>query len=394
MPSSRSDTQLPDDRQFKRRLLGISIALFLTYLTVAIPLPVLNLYVTNQLGLSAAWGGLSVGISFLATIVTRTHAGKYADQHGGKHTLGWGLLVYLVASLICAGSALNGTGSWPGFAILLTGRALLGIGESFTMVGIITWGLSMAGAKRSGRVIGWVGMGMYGAFAAGSPLGVMLEHYVGFMGVMLASAVMPVIGFILTRFHPADLPTHHTERPSVFSVLPIIWKFGLVVCLQGIGFAAISAFITGEFVTHQWDHTSLGLSAFGIGFVISRILFSHLPDRIGGFAVAYCSLTIEAIGQYLLWGSPVQWLALTGALLSGLGCSMVMPSMGVEVVKRVPPHLKGTSMGGFTAFQDLAYGLTGPLIGIFTGSLGYSFAFLIGGLAATSGILVVRLARQ
>ncbi|MGJ8514642.1 arabinose transporter [Carnimonas bestiolae] len=384
-----SATSLPDDHTFKRRLMGIAVALFLTYLTIALPLPILTVFVTHHLGLSNSLGGLSIGIAFLSTIFTRPYFGAFADKHGGKYTLGWGMLLYVAGGLVCLLAAVAGLSPLHAYAVLLTGRLIIGVGESMAMVGGVAWGLAMAGPHRSGRVLGWIGMALYGAFAVGSPLGVWIDAQAGFVGVMLASAAMPVVGFLLTRVIPKDVPVAHSKRPSLLSVLPIIWKPSTAVLLQGIGFAAIGAFVAPLFIAQHWQHMGMGLSLFGVGFVISRILFSHLPDRIGGFKVAYASLVVEAIGQYLLWAATNQWLALVGALLTGLGCSMIFPAMGLEVVKRVPAQLRGTAMGGFSAFQDLAYGLTGPLVGLFVGGLGYSFAFLIGGIAATLGLAMV-----
>jgi MFS family permease len=69
--------------------------------------------------------------------------------------------------------------------------------------------------------------------------------------------------------------------------------------------------------------------------------------------------------------------------------------MGVEAVRRIPLHLRGTAIGGFAAFQDLAYGVTGPVTGLLADRFGYGVVFLIGGMAATLGFaLVVAVARR
>ena len=129
--------------------------------------------------------------------------------------------------------------------------------------------------------------------------------------------------------------------------------------------------------------------------MLARVLFGHLPDRLGGIPVALASMAVEAIGQYLLWTANGPAVALAGAFLTGLGCSLIFPAMGVEAVRRVPPHLRGTAIGGFAAFQDLAYGLTGPATGLLADRFGYGVVFLIGGLAATLGFaMVLAIARR
>ena len=74
-----------------------------------------------------------------------------------------------------------------------------------------------------------------------------------------------------------------------------------MVGLQGVGFAAIGAFMPLLFLHRSWSHAGLGLTCFGGAFVLMRILFGHLPDRVGGIPVALVSMALEAAGQCLVW---------------------------------------------------------------------------------------------
>jgi len=371
-----------------RRVFALTAALFLSYLTVAMSMPAIPVQVVQQLGFDNAYGGLAVGIAFLSTILTRGRAGAWADRLGGKPCMQRGLILYAAAGVICLAASWTGLSASGSYAVLIAGRLLLGLGESVAMVGMVGWAIGLMGQKRSGLVISLVGMGMYGAFAAGGPLGLAMLDRFGFGGLMLACTILPLAGLVAIHWLPGVAP-HPGQRQSFWTIIGQIWRPGLAVGLQGVGFAALGAFFSLYLLSKGWPHAGLGLTFFGVGFVLVRLLCGHLPDRIGGAPVAIVSLIVEACGQYLIWLAPGPYAALAGALLTGLGCSMVFPSMGSEVVKRIPPHMRGTAIGGFAAFQDLAYGATGPLAGALADRSGYASIFLIGGVAATLGLWLV-----
>ncbi|MGZ9722189.1 arabinose transporter [Rhizobium miluonense] len=370
------------------RLLLLSAILFMSYLCIGMSLPIVPIYVTGQLGLGNGWAGLGVGIAFLSTILTRGYAGGLSDHRGPKLAVVRGLAFYAAGALDSLGAGLLVHTPWTSYLFLLAGRLLLGLGESLVAVGVIAWGIGLVGPARSGKVLALVGAAIYGALALGGPIGLALLERFGFAGAMAIGAVLPCLGLLAIWRLPAVAAHPGAARPPFGSVIGRVWMHGFIVCLQGIGFAAIGAFFTLYFLDRGWSYAGLGLTAFGGGFVLVRVLFGHLPDRIGGLPVAAGSLAIETVGQFLIWSASDPALALVGAFLTGLGCSMIFPAMGREVVRLVEPHLRGTALGGFSAFQDLAYGLTGPLAGLLADRAGYDSVFLIGAVAAAAGLLI------
>jgi predicted MFS family arabinose efflux permease len=106
---------------------------------------------------------------------------------------------------------------------------------------------------------------------------------------------------------------------------------------------------------------------------------------MSGYRVAFWSLVVEAIGQAMIWGAPDEIVALAGALVTGFGCALVFPALGVEALKRVLPANRGSAMGGFVAFLDIAYGVSGPVAGVIASQFGYAAVYLFGAVCALCG---------
>ena len=367
---------------------------FLVMSVIGFGLSVVPLFVHQRLGFGPTVVGASVGVQFLATVLTRPRAGRIADERGGAASMRIGAAVCAASGLaMIAAALLPGTLVWLRLAVLIAGRLALGFGESQLIVGALSWGIGLVGPARSGRVLAWVGMAMYGALGVGAPVGLVLDHAGGLGLVGTATVGLPLAGLALSGALRSVLPSGGL-RPPFTMILGSIWRHGAVVALQGVGFAAIGAFVTLDFAAHGWPRPGLALSAFGAAFVMLRIAAGDLPDWVGGYPVAIASLAVEACGQAVLFAAPNGWVALVGAGITGAGCSMVFPSLGVEIVRRIGPGSRGTALGGFAAFQDVAYGATGPVAGLLAERLGLSSAFALGAVAALMGLFATIVLRR
>ena len=114
----------------------------------------------------------------------------------------------------------------------------------------------------------------------------------------------------------------------------------------------------------------------------TRMFLGHLAHRFGGANVALVSVLVEALGLGLIERAPGLALGLTGAALTGLGYSLVYPGLGVEAVRRVPADSRGLAMGAYTAFLDVALGLSTPALGLLASAAGFGAVFLASAVAS------------
>ena len=342
-------------------LLPIMGAVLIAFLVIGLALPVLPLHVHQGLGLSTFVVGLITGSQFAASLISRVWAGRFSDVRGAKRAVTTGLFTAAISGLLYVASlAFVGT-QLLSVSILLLGRALLGGAESFIITGAVTWGLVLAGPANAGRVIAWMGMAMFAALAFGAPIGIELYSFGGFLGVAVATTLVPLITFILLVPIKPVAPQRGTQA-GLLKVVRAVWMPGVGSAFSTIGFGAMIGFSSLIAATRGWSPLWLPFSAFAISLVAARLFFGHMPDKLGGAKVALVSVFIEAAGLALIWLAPDRASGAAGAAFTGFGYALVYPGLGVEAVRRAPAQSRGLAMGAYTVFLDVALGVGSPVL--------------------------------
>ncbi|MDP9840085.1 MFS family permease [Neorhizobium huautlense] len=378
-------------RSLSLTLMPIMAAVFIAFLMIGLALPVLPLHVHDDLGLDGFVVGLVAGGQFAASLVSRVWAGRFADRRGGKLAVIIGLLgaaasggLYLISLVFVESPVLS-------VAILLVGRAVLGGAESFIITGAVSWGMMLGGPANTGKVISWIGTAMYAAFAVGAPLGGTLFEASGFGAIALTTSIVPLITLAVVLPQKATFPPVEEAAP-MRSVLGAIWLPGIGLAMSSLGFGAMMTFASLLFSERGWTPIWLGVSAFAVSFIVARLWLGHIADTLGGARVALVCLVIEAVGLTVIWLAPNEAVALVGTVLTGFGYSLVYPGFGVEAVRRAPAKARGVAMGTYTAFLDLALGLSSPALGMLAGRGGTGRVFIVSSIVvAAASLIAVRL---
>nr|WP_238531866.1 arabinose transporter [Achromobacter arsenitoxydans] len=367
--------------------LPLTLAVFIGFFMIGLPMPVLPLYVDGVLALGALAVGVVAGLQFAAALLSRAGAGAVADRRGPKRAMILGLVLGSAAGLfylLAAGMAARPSAA---YAALLAGRAAMGCAESLIVTGALSWGVALVGPQNAGRVMAWVGVAIYAAFALGAPAGMRLYSVTGFAGIASATVLIPLAALALVLPQRAPQAAGGV-RPPFYRVLGMVWLPGLGLALSSVGFGMITAFVSLLFQDRGWDGAAWMFTAFGAGFILARVFFAGLPDRLGGARVATACVLFEAAGQWLIWGGGSPGWAFAGAVLTGAGYSLAFPAFGVEAVRRAPPASRGTAMGAYVAFLDVALGLGSPAAGWLAGFRGYGAVFALGGTCALAAVAV------
>ncbi|MEU7143621.1 MFS transporter [Nocardia sp. NPDC046473] len=365
-------------------LAGVFGGLFCGYLGLSAAIPVLPAHVRDQFGAGDLAVGLAVTATALTALLTRPIFGGLADRHGHRTVMRCGALA------IAAGGLLY---FLPiGFAGLMVARLLAGVGEAALFVAGAVWTVSLAPHSRRGQVIGLYGVAMWGGISLGTALGAVLRHF-GIDAVWAFCVAAPLVGLVLISIVP---PQPHVEpsgggrglmlRPAV---LP-----GLGLALGAAGYVGLAAFVITGLQERGIDSGVIVLSTFSAVYAGTRLVIGHLPDRLGPRRVASWCGAGEAAGLLIIAWAPNLPLAVLGAVVMGVGFSLLHPSLALMVMNNTESSKQGAALGAYTSFWDLGLFVWGPATGAIAAGFGYPAVFVVGAACALAASVLAMTIRQ
>jgi len=376
----------------RSKIVGYVAFTFIGYFTIGLALAILPVFIDQDLGYGTMVAGLVISTQYVTTFFFRAYGGGVVDKRGPKPAVVQSMIGFTISGVLLFIASLFHHHPALSLVAILCTRLVTGFGEGLLGASPINWAILAVGEEETARAISFNGIASYGALAVGATCGAILQRHFGLGIVGLLILFAGLLGLVLARRKTALRAKSAKERQPFLTVLKQVTPYGITLAMGGLGFGAISTFITLYYRYLHWDGAVLGLSLFSALFIIGRLIFGPSINRHGGLKTAIVCLVVETAGLFVLWQAGNPWMALAGAGLTGLGFSLIFPALGVEAVRLVPASNKGAALGGYGLFIDLSLGVTGPLIGFVASSFGmryiYAFAMIVvmAGLGVAVGL--------
>lgn len=371
-----------------QRLIGgpfvsLAAAALAFYIAGGVILPVTPPFVETRLGGGQFEVGIVVASYAIASLLLRPLVGWSSDRFGRRPLLIGGA-VLTVAGMLLHLVAVNAT-------ILVLARALLGAGEGFFLVAALAAASDLAPPSRRGEALSFLSLSLYLGVAIGPLIGEIVLDRSSYEAVWLVTAAIAalavVLSFLVPETAPAALDRSRQARP------PLIHPAGLFpgfIVLAGIwGMAGFFTFLPGHARAVGLGGASLPLIVYAAVVIVLRVIGARIPDRYGAGRVGAVALALSATGLIVIGIAPGAAGLLMGTAIFASGIAFTMPALISLAVSRVPPEERGTVVGTTAVFLDVAFGIAPVVLGAVAVSTGAAATFVISGVIAAIGSLVL-----
>ncbi len=330
-----------------KKVLPLSSILFLRFLGLFLVLPVLSVYALELQGATPFLVGVIVGGYALTQAVFQVPFGTLSDKIGRKPTILFGLLIFLVGSLICAYS--------DNIYMLMLGRFLQGAGA----IGSVVTAMIADLVEEESRAKAMAIMGGFIAisFALAMGLGPIIASGYGISTIFLLTAALAILAIILLftkvptppkikHIYHANAKTSDILKDN--NLLNMIIINALQKGLMTMAFVLIPIILTKPEYGFLWEKSELwmvylpamvaGLIAMGPAAVFGEK--KNIPKQI-----FILSIVLFFVSFMIMGFTNSSTVFVLGVVAFFIAFNMMEPLVQSMVSKFAKVHQKGAALG-------------------------------------------------
>ncbi len=359
-----SDTQTvrakaPLPREFFVSLLA---TLFFA-LSMTLIIPLVPLYITDELGEAEHWIGTATLMIALAAVSTRIPGGALSDTQGRRKLMLVGAAFSVMAGVLYVFS----NGLW----LFLAARLLNGVGLGLFTTAAKALAADLTPASRRGEAMGYTNAAFSVASVASPLLSEGLKNAISFQAVFALSALLALLAFAITLTLPATLPARavgQTVRGDLGIVLRVrgLWAATLLMMALAPIMSVMFTFfpLLAERKELLADSPRLlssiaigiGLSLWSLVDTVIEPIAGRISDRVGRLVVGLPGLVIAVLGVLALARATNTATTFAAIAFTSAGWGMARATSDSMVQDAVPPALRGMGAAILYTGFDLAVG--------------------------------------
>ncbi len=351
-----------------KQILPLSLIVALRFFGLFIVLPVLSIYALEMEGATPFLAGLVVGGYALTQAAFQVPFGMMSDKFGRKEVLFFGLIIFIIGSVVAALS--------DNIYMLLVGRFLQGAGAIGSVVSAMVADLVKEEQRANAMAI--LGGTIALSFAAAMIIAPLVGGYWGIDKLFWLTAILTLFSILIlfTSVPPPPKIVHsYSEEQSKMSE---VFKDKALTRMY-ITFLFHSSIMTMAFFIIPLVMTQ-AITEGGFGWDKAELWKVYLPAMIFGFlALAPAAIFGEKYGKgkeifmisvaviflgFLAMGfATTPWVFVVGVVFFFIGFNMFEPLLQSFVAKFAKVHQKGAALGVANTFAYTGIFLGGILAG-------------------------------
>ncbi len=360
---------------FTRNFSLICLANFCTCMAGYSIMPVLPLYLMDELHCPKAVMGVAMAVFPLMALLFRPVSGLIADRFNRRRVLIFSTLVCVACFPLCLAAA--------GVLLFMLVRLLHGVAFSSMTTSQATIAVDFMPEGKIGTGIGFFSSTVSLGMIFGPMLGLFVADAFSYAAAFWVPSAFALAGAVfqtLLHFKKQNAPVRKKLTPDMFFMKKGLYALSallLVSLMQGMITNYVSVLAREHGLA---DYDSLFFLLMGLGLMTSRLFSGYVSDR--GFMVQLiCAAEFFTLGGVMLLSmttSPVVFV-LCGAML-GVSMGALTPSFQTILVRLADKTQRGVANSMY--FIGMDGGVFFALIagGVIADVMGMAAAYLVGAL--------------